>query len=50
MEDLTFILPEDGVLVLGLKEQVAGLTRPSSRSSAAPASTAPTRSSALRRP
>jgi len=26
VEDLTFILPEDGVLVLGLKEQVAGLT------------------------
>jgi chemotaxis protein methyltransferase CheR len=25
IEDLTFILPEDGVLVLGLKEQVAGL-------------------------
>jgi chemotaxis protein methyltransferase CheR len=25
VEDLTFILPEDGVLVLGLKEQVAGL-------------------------
>jgi chemotaxis protein methyltransferase CheR len=26
VEDLTFILPEDGVLVLGLKEQIAGLT------------------------
>jgi len=26
IEDLTFILPEDGVLVLGLKEEVAGLT------------------------
>ena len=26
VEDLTFILPEDGVLVLGLKEQVAGLS------------------------
>jgi chemotaxis protein methyltransferase CheR len=25
VEDLTFILPEDGVLVLGLKEQVAGI-------------------------
>ena len=25
IEDLTFILPEDGVLVVGLKEQVAGL-------------------------
>jgi chemotaxis protein methyltransferase CheR len=25
IEDLTFILPEDGVLVLGLKEQAAGL-------------------------
>jgi chemotaxis protein methyltransferase CheR len=25
VEDLTFILPEDGVLVLGLKEQIAGL-------------------------
>jgi chemotaxis protein methyltransferase CheR len=26
LEDLTFILPEDGVLVLGLKEQIAGLS------------------------
>jgi chemotaxis protein methyltransferase CheR len=25
LEDLTFILPEDGVLVMGMKEQVAGL-------------------------
>ena len=26
VEDLTFILPDDGVLVLGLKEQIAGLS------------------------